>query len=75
MRLISDPAGAASYPVVTLSWALVNQHYADPRKAAAVKSFLGWGLGEGQASIEPLGYIRLSATLASAARAALDTVQ
>ena len=34
--LIADPAGAASYPVVTLSWALVNRNYADRRKAAAV---------------------------------------
>jgi phosphate transport system substrate-binding protein len=75
VQLISDPVSSASYPVVTLSWALVNQRYADPRKAAALKSFLGWGLSEGQASLEPLGYIRLSDTLASAAQAALDTVQ
>ena len=49
------PAGAASYPVVTLTWALVNQHYADPRKAAAVRAFLGWGLGEGQAVARAAG--------------------
>ena len=49
------PAGAESYPVVTLTWAMVNQHYADPQKAAAVRAFLGWGLGDGQAVARAAG--------------------
>ncbi|MFZ1429113.1 MAG: phosphate ABC transporter substrate-binding protein PstS [Geminicoccaceae bacterium] len=73
--LITDPAGAASYPVVTLSWALVNQSYADRRKAAAVRAFIGWGLDAGQDSLEPLGYVRLPPALTAAARAALEAAQ
>jgi phosphate transport system substrate-binding protein len=75
VQLITDPAGADSFPIVTLTWALVNQNYIDERKALAVKAFLGWGLGDGQAIGEQLGYVTLSADLASAAQAKLATVE
>lgn len=75
VRLISDPSGPAAYPVVTLTWAMVNQKYSDQRKAAAVRSFLGWGLTEGQNSLEPLGYVRLSSEMTAASKAALASVQ
>ena len=54
---------------------MVDQRHADPKKAAAVRAFLGWGLGEGQAAIEPLGYVRLADDLIKASRASLATVQ
>lgn len=73
--LIADPAGAASYPVVTVSWALVNQTYTDRRKAAAIKAFIGWGLSAGQNSLEPLGYVRLPSTLITASQATLEAAQ
>ena len=75
VRLVSDPGGPEAYPLVTLTWAMVNQRYADPKKAAAVRAFLGWGLGDGQAALEPLGYVRLADDLTTASRASLATVQ
>ncbi len=75
VRLIGDPGGAGSYPIVTLTWALVDRAYTDPRKAAGVRSFLGWGLSEGQAMGEPLGYVPLAEPLAAAARAELAGVK
>ena len=61
--------------MVTLTWALVNERYADARKGKALKAFLDWGLDEGQAVAEGLQYVTLPAPLASAARAALDQVE
>jgi phosphate transport system substrate-binding protein len=75
VRLVSDPGGADAYPLVTLTWAMVNQRYADPKKAAAVRAFLGFGLGDGQAALEPLGYVRLADDLSAASRASLATVR
>lgn len=75
MQLVGDPEGAASYPIVTLTWALVHQSRSDPRKAEALRSFLGWGLGEGQETARGLDYVALPAAMADAARAALDQVQ
>jgi phosphate transport system substrate-binding protein len=75
VQLVSDPRGADSYPVVTLTWALVNRHYPDARKAAAIKSFLGWGLGQGQPVAESLQYVTLPTNLAAAAGAALAAIE
>ena len=73
--LIADPAGAAAYPVVTLTWTLVNKSYADARKAEGVRAFIGWGLRDGQQATAELGYLPLPAALASAAQSALATVR
>ena len=75
VRLVSDPGGTDAYPLVTLTWAMVHQRYADPKKAAAVRAFLGWGLGDGQVALEPLGHIRLADDLTVASRTSLATVQ
>jgi phosphate transport system substrate-binding protein len=75
VQLVSDPGGKDAYPLVTLTWSLVNQRYPDTRKAAAVKSFIGWGLEAGQAVAEQLEYVTLSPELAAASRAALATIQ
>jgi phosphate transport system substrate-binding protein len=74
VRFVSDPAGAGSYPIVTLTWALVHKAYSDPRKADALKAFLGWGLVEGQPVAKGLEYVTLPTALAGAAQAALDQV-
>lgn len=70
VQLVSDPEGSASYPIVTLTWALVHETYPDP-KASALKAFLGWGLGEGQEIAKGLDYVTLPAAMAAPAQAAL----
>jgi phosphate transport system substrate-binding protein len=74
VRFVSDPAGASSYPIVTLTWALVHKAYSDPRKADALKVFLGWGLVEGQPVAKGLEYVTLPTALVRAAQAALSEV-
>jgi phosphate transport system substrate-binding protein len=61
---MTDPIGEHSYPIITYTWILAHQRYADPKKADAVKQFLEWCLTEGQQDCEELGYVRLPAGLA-----------
>jgi phosphate transport system substrate-binding protein len=69
---LPDPPGAGAYPVVSLTWLLLNTSYPEPAKAAALRQALDWGLGEGQAIAEAMGYIPLPETLIRRARQALD---
>jgi len=71
---IPDPPGADSYPIVTLTWLLLYESYPNPAKAAALKQAIGWGLTEGQADAEALGYIPLPAVIVAKAKAALDGI-
>jgi len=68
---LPDPAGADSYPIVSLSWILLYQKYADPRKARALKEALTWGLRQGQPSAEAMGYIPLPENIVAKATEAL----
>jgi phosphate transport system substrate-binding protein len=72
---IPDPDGAGSYPIVTFSWLLLKERYADPDKAAAVKRFVAWGLSEGQRYSVDLGYIPLPPDVAGRAKAALTGIR
>lgn len=72
---IPDPDGAESYPIISFSWLLLKERNADPAKTAALKRFVNWGLGEGQALSSELGYIRLPANVAELGKAALTRVQ
>ena len=73
---LPDPKGEASYPIVSLSWILLYQRYADADIATALKDALAWGLGDqGQGIAEQMGYIPLPENLARAADATLDGVR
>jgi phosphate transport system substrate-binding protein len=72
---IPDPAGADSYPIVTLTWLLLYDSYPDAAKGDAIKQLVRWGLTEGQAEADGLGYIPLPAGIAAKARAALDGIR
>jgi phosphate transport system substrate-binding protein len=71
---LPDPPGAAAYPVVSLTWLLLNKTYPDAEKGAALRQAVDWGLGQGQSSAEEMGYIPLPDTLIRRARQALDEV-
>lgn len=72
---IPDPDGADAYPIVSFSWLLLKERYADPAKAAALKRFVNWGLNEGQSLSGELGFIPLPAEVAARGKAALVRIQ
>jgi phosphate transport system substrate-binding protein len=72
---ILDPRGANDYPIVTFTWLLVKKNYTDAAKAAAVKSFVKYGLTDGQKASPTLGYITLPSAVAEKALAALESVK
>lgn len=72
---LPDPDGAESYPIVTFTWLLLHERYADPTKGAALKTFVGWALSEGQGYSDAEGYIPLPDGVATLARQALARVQ
>lgn len=58
-RQITDPPGAASYPLVTYTWLLVHAHYDDPLQAQALEMVVEFGLNQGQTVAPILGYVPL----------------
>ena len=71
---LPDPEAAEAYPIVSLSWLLLYERYAEPHKAAALKRFVTWALTEGQTASRELGYIPLPAEIAALSLAALDRI-
>jgi phosphate transport system substrate-binding protein len=69
-----DPAGDHAYPIVTLTWLLLYEHYREPQKAAALKRFVMWGLTTGQTYSSDLGYIPLPDAVTAPALAALGRI-
>jgi phosphate transport system substrate-binding protein len=72
---LPDPQGHDSYPLVTYSWILLYAKYPDSRKAAVLKDFVKWGLTDGQASGEALGYCRIPPAIVTMATTALEVVK
>jgi phosphate transport system substrate-binding protein len=56
---VTDPEGDDVYPIVTYTWILAKKKYADPAKAAALKTMLNWCLTDGQKLSESLYYVPL----------------
>ncbi len=72
---ISDPAGATSYPIVTMTWILLHRNYADPAKSKALHGLFAFSLsGAPQKMALDLGYVPLPDGVAHKARAALESV-
>ena len=72
---ITDPQGAQDYPIATFTWLLVKKSYPSPDKAAAVKSFVQYGLTTGQSVAPDLGYITLPETVVKKVQAVLESVK
>ena len=70
----ADPSGDSSYPITTFSWLLLYKKYADPKKAAALKDWVSFGLTTGQTFASALGYIPLPPETAALARRNLDAL-
>lgn len=74
-QLMPDPTGEAVYPIVSYSWVLLRRENKDPAVAEGLKRFVGWGLTEGQAFADKLGYIPLPAPVVERAQAILAEVR
>ena len=72
---LPDPEGEESYPIVSFSWLLLYEQHQDPKKSAALKDFVLWGLSLGQSYSSELGYVTLPADVASLSRNALDRIR
>ncbi len=72
---LPDPEGEHAYPIVSLTWLLLNEHYGDPGKAVALKQFVNWALTDGQPMGAELGYVALPADLIARSRASVDAVR
>ena len=68
---IPDPTGPDAYPIVTYTWLICYQSYADAEKARTVKEVLRYCLTDGQTLAGELGYIPLP----RASSNALDAVE
>jgi phosphate transport system substrate-binding protein len=56
---ITDAAGKTAYPISSFTWLLVPEKIKDPQKEKAIKSFLAWMIGPGQAMTGALDYAPL----------------
>ncbi len=72
---ISDPAGAADYPIATFTWILAYKKYPDAAKGAALKAVLLYCLTEGQKVADANGYIPLPAAVVAKSTAAVNSIQ
>jgi phosphate transport system substrate-binding protein len=68
---VVDPAEHGAYPIVTYSWIALNRKYADPRKSAALREFIDWGLTHGQTAGVDLGYVPLTSGVIALSKQAL----
>ncbi len=72
---VTDPAGDASYPIVTFTWWLCHTTYTKPGVADAIKALATWCLTDGQKSAPALGYLPLPANVVSKVQAAVSTIK
>jgi phosphate transport system substrate-binding protein len=72
---IEDPEGADSYPIVSYTWILAYQKYADPNKAKALKEVINWAVKDGQSFSKELGYVPLPTNVVEKVEAAVEKIQ
>jgi phosphate transport system substrate-binding protein len=73
--VLTDPTAADAYPMVTMSWLLLYKQYPDEKTRMALKSFISWGLTEGQALARDLGFLPLPEVVAARGKTALDAIR
>lgn len=64
---LADPSGKDAYPIMTLTWILLNDRPAASTKDRILREFVGWSLEAGQALSAGLGYIPLPETISKPA--------
>jgi phosphate transport system substrate-binding protein len=72
---ITDPPGAAAYPIATFTWLLVPQRMRSEAQRRELVGFLRWALTDGQKMVAPLGYAPIPKEVATREIRALAQVQ
>jgi phosphate transport system substrate-binding protein len=72
---VPDPKGVDSYPIVTFSWILLRKNYKNAETAKALRELFLWCLQDGQRYSAELGYVRVPASVAEKAVAALNGIK
>lgn len=72
---ITNTPGKAAYPISSFTWLLVPNKIQDPAKRKAVKDFLTWMLGPGQAQSAVLSYAPLPKTVVAKEVKAISKIQ
>jgi phosphate transport system substrate-binding protein len=71
---VPDPPGAGAYPIASYTWLLLYQSYSNGEKRDALKDAVLWGLTDGQAIAEEMGYIPLPEQMVSLAKAKVEQI-
>lgn len=71
---ITDPAGADAYPIATFTWMIFYETGQDAAKVRAIKEMIEYGLTDGQAMAEELGYIPMPEAVIEKVRAAAEDI-
>jgi phosphate transport system substrate-binding protein len=72
---IPDPAGDASYPIVTYTWMLFYKKYDDAKKAETIRDVVKYCLTDGQKISSRIGYIPLPENVVQTVSTAAQTIQ
>jgi phosphate transport system substrate-binding protein len=70
-----DAPGKNSYPIASFTWFYVPEHYNDPARALAVRSYLEWVYGPGQKIAQQQNYATLPESIVGKVRAKLNTIK
>jgi phosphate transport system substrate-binding protein len=70
-----DAKGDAAYPITYQSWVVLYAKQTDPKKGAAVKSYLEYMLGDAQKDLAALDFAPLPKSLLDKATAQLSKIQ
>lgn len=72
---ITNPSGAAAYPISSYTWLLVPERIADGRKGQILVGFLKWMISDGQKMVEALSYASLPEAVVAMEQKAIDRIQ
>lgn len=70
---IADPD--QGYPIVGLTWLLVNRQYSAPGKANAIKKFVTWVLRDGQQFNDDLNYTKIPSDTVNRVLSVVNTIK
>jgi phosphate transport system substrate-binding protein len=71
---ITDPQGADAYPIATFTWMVFYETGQDAEKVEAIKQMVEYGLTDGQAAAEELGYIPMPEAVIEKVRSAAEEI-
>ena len=71
---IINGAGVDTYPIASYTYLLIPQTFSDVEKAKTIVSFIYWGLTDGQAEEDALGYAALPKSVDDKAIALLHSI-